>query len=303
MAVLRFLATATACAGAAFAIGHFMESGVSRAAATPVDLPQTFAEAPMLIAAATEPAPVATAVFDRPNLSRSPDRLPGLDTHVATSAADGCQSRLTATPRPGAIAALRFTAPCAPEARVTLHHQGLTVTLLTDAEGEAEALFPALSREAVFMAEAAGVTAVARTVLPDMAQWRRVALQWRDGDGLSLHALAPGARHGAAGHVSRATPVAAGNGPSMVALGHPAVPEARLAEIYSAPAQDAATLSVEIDVAARNCGAAVMAELVQADAAGGLTSTDLEVTLPGCDAVGELLVLQNLEAGRTLAAR
>ena len=298
MSVLRIIATATACAAAAFSIGQFMEQGVSRASATPVDLPQTFPEAPVLIASAVEPAPIAAMAFDRPTPMRSPARLAGLD---AARAGGPCDIDFSAEARPGALAALRIEAPCAPAARVTLRHQGLTVTLLTDAEGRAETLFPGLSRAAVFLAEAGGVSAVAMTELPDMAEWKRVALQWRESDGLSLHAMAPGASYGSPGHVSRLTP--SQEGARVIALGDAAAPSPRLAEIYTAPAGDAAALSVEIEVTARNCGKPMAAELVRSDAAQGLASTDLEVTLPGCDAVGELLVLQNLEPGLTVASR
>ncbi|MGR3498864.1 MAG: hypothetical protein ACU0E9_08235 [Limimaricola soesokkakensis] len=300
MAVLRFLLTATACAGAAIAIGQFMESGVSRAAATPVDLPETYPEAPVLTAAVTEMAPRLSGAFDLPQPPRSPARLARLGP---VPAKEGCDLRLSAQPRPGAIAELQLAAPCAPLARVTLRHQGLTVTLLTDAQGEAGVLFPALSRDAVFMAEAGGAMAVARTELPDMAEWHRVALQWRDGDGLSLHALAPGARYGEPGHVSRDMAPGTAGGASMIGLGDPAAPAPRLAEIYSAPVGDAAAISVEIEVTATNCGSPVAAELVRVGDAESIASTDIEVTLPGCDAVGELLVLQNLEPGLTVASR
>lgn len=300
MAVLRFLLTATACAGAAVAIGQFMESGVSRAAATPIDLPETYPDPPVLVAAITETAPRLSRAFDLPQPPRSPNRLARLGP---VPAKEGCDLRLSAEPRPGAIAALRLNAPCAPLARVTLRHQGLTVTLLTDARGEAGVLFPAFSRDAVFMAEAGGSMAVARTELPDMADWHRVALQWRDGDELSLHALAPGARHGEPGHMSRDTALATPSGASMIGLGDPAAPAPRLAEIYSAPAGDAAAISVEIEVTAENCGSLVTAELVRVDGAQAIASTDIEVTLPGCDAVGELLILQNFEPGLTVASR
>ena len=303
MAVLRFLATAGACATAALAIGQFMESGVSRAAATPVELPGSFSEPPVLIGPMPEAAPLAAAaVFDRPVPMRAPAPLARLS---GPGGAGDCGLSMSAEARPGAMVALRLVAPCAPMARVALRHQGLTVTLLTDDLGRAEALFPALSEQAVFMAETGGKTAITSVDLPDMADWQRVALQWRDSDGISLHALAAGGRPGGAGDLSADTPARPETGmrAAVVALGHAAAPEARLAQVYSAPVGEARGLRVEIEVTEDNCGAPVLAEMVRSDGTGGLASLDLEVTLPGCDALGELLVLQNLEPALTLASR
>lgn len=303
MAVLRFLATAGACATAALAIGQFMESGVSRASATPVELPQTFPEPPILIGSLPDSPPLAAAAFDRPVPMRAPVPL----ARLSVPRGEGCGLSLSAEPRPGAMAALQLKAPCAPMARVMLRHQGLTVTLLTDGDGRAEALFPALSAQAVFMAEAGGKTAIASVDLPDMQEWQRVALQWRDSDGISLHALAPGGRPGGAGDLSLDAPADSttdsGTGAVMVALGHAAAPEAHLAQIYSAPVGETRGLRVEIEVTAENCGTPMQAEMMRSDGKGGLASLDLEVTLPGCDALGELLVLQHLEPGLTLASR
>ncbi|MCP1167830.1 hypothetical protein [Limimaricola litoreus] len=301
MAVLRFFATAGACAAAALAIGQFMQTGVSRASATPVALPETYPEAPMMIGPMPETAPPAAIAFDRPVQMRAPAPLTRLPVPEARTA---CDLSFSAEARAGAMAALRLDAPCAPEARVVLRHQGLSVTLLSDAQGRAEALFPALAERAVFMAEAGGETAIASVDLPDMAEWQRVALQWRESDGVSLHALAPGGKPGGAGDLGLATPGTAGaTGARVTALGHAAAPAARLAQVYSAPVEEARSLRVEIEVTERNCGAPVLAEMVRSDGVGGLSSLDFEVTLPGCEALGELLVLQNLGAELTLAAR
>lgn len=301
MAVLRFFATAGACGAAALAIGQFMQTGVSRASATPVAMPETYPEPPVMIGPALElTAPTAVA-FDRPVQMRAPAPLAQLPMPMGD---EGCAPALSAEARPGAMAALRLEAPCAPDARVMLRHQGLSVTLLTDAQGRAEALFPALSEKAVFMAEAGGATAIASVDLPEMADWQRVALQWRESDGISLHALAPGGQPGGAGDLGLSSPAPGGaTGPQVTALGHAAAPSARLAQVYSAPLGETRSLRVEIEVTENNCGAPVLAEMVRSDGAGGLASLDLEVTLPGCEALGELLVLQNLGAELTLAAR
>jgi hypothetical protein len=298
MAVLRFLATAAGCAAAAFAIGQFMENGVSRAQATPVDLPETFPEAPVLVAARVEAPPVPNIVFDRPQAPRDPARLAGI---AAPRVARDCGLALSAEPRPGAMALLQVAAPCARDARLTLRHQGLTVTLLTDDEGRAETLFPALAKRAVFMAEANGASAVAAAEIADLAEWRRVALQSDGGEGLSLHALAPGARHGGEGHLSRDMPASA-SGAAVIVLGNPAAPLPRLVEIYSAPTGERAAVSVEIEVTEANCGRPVAAELLQSGDRGP-AGTGIELTLPGCDAVGELLALQYPEPGMTVASR
>ncbi|SDE66429.1 hypothetical protein [Limimaricola pyoseonensis] len=311
MAVPRFLITAALCAGSAFAIGYLMENGISRASATPVEPPMVEVRTPGLPAHMVA-APQRPSALDRPALARSPARLAALGTGLVgverprIPVGDACAPRLLAEPRPEAMISVALSAPCMPDSRVTLHHMGLTVTLMTDTDGRAATVLPALAERAVVIAEPGpGMSVTAMAMVPEANLWHRVALQWQGGEGIGLHALEFGAGYGEAGHVSAAAPDGAQGGGRLMRLGAPEAPMARLAEVYSLPASATGEidLSVEIKVTAANCGRALAAEVIQVGPGGDLGATDLDVTLPGCEAVGELLVLQSMASDLMLAAR
>ena len=237
---------------------------------------------------------------------------------VAPSADDAkvaeCGPTMTASPAPLAMVTLSLTDPCRPETRVTFHHQGMMFQVVTDDTGSVTLTVPALSRDALFIADfVEGMGAMATVEVPDLADYDRAVLQWRGDEGVQLHALEFGAAYGGPGHVwvEAAGDVQAamtGTGGTLVRLGDPSIDPALMAEVYTFPTgqtrqSGTVALSVEAEVTPRNCGREVMAEGLQVRADGSIHGTDLVLSMPGCDAVGELLVLKNMLEDLTLAAR
>ena len=72
-----------------------------------------------------------------------------------------------------------------------------------------------------------------------------------------------------------------------------------LAEIYTFPrdtlnGDGTVRLSIEAEVTEANCGQDTLARTLESDEEGAVAVIELTFTVPGCDAVGDYLVLQNL---------
>ena len=225
-----------------------------------------------------------------------------------------CSPEMTAEVGLAATVILTLDAPCNVNSTATLHHQGMIFTILTDAEGVATVQVPALTENAVFIAELPGGTgaAVIETV-PDVALYDRAVLQWQGETGMQLHALEYGADYNEDGHVWAASmrdamAVVDGETGFMMRLGAEGVADAMFAEVYTFPTGMArrdgvVELSVEAQILPSTCGREIAAQSIQIFPGQEPQALDLTMTLPGCDAVGEYLVLKNMLESLTLAAR
>ncbi|MEO0400779.1 MAG: hypothetical protein AAF214_00230 [Pseudomonadota bacterium] len=224
-----------------------------------------------------------------------------------------CEIAARATPIAGAMVALTLEAPCVPNERLTVHHNGMMFTHVTDASGGATLNVPALAQEAVFiMAFSNGDGAVAQTTVADMADYDRVVLQWRGDAGFELHAREFGADYGEQGHLwAGAAPdvdgFASGTNGMITRLGDTLSPEPLMAEIYTF-ARSTATqpgvidMSVETEVTASNCGREIEAQSLEMTPDGTLKTRNLTLSVPDCDAVGSFLVLNNLVSDLKVAS-
>ena len=309
-------------------------TGAPDVAARPADpvaetAPDVPAEAPaMALEAPTAPAGVAATDNDAARQAASlPDTAPAASPVASVTAeavteepapetrrAATCRSSMTATSAPLAMVTLALTDPCRPNMRVTFHHEGLMFQVATDATGTVELTVPALSQNALFIADfAEGLGAMASIEVPDLANYDRAALQWRGEAGMQLHALEFGAAYGEPGHVwsdasGSADTTLAGSGGLLTQLGDPSLDPALMAEVYTFPSgqtrrDGTVSLSVEAEVTARNCGREITAEALQIGRDGVIDGTDVVLTMPGCDAIGEYLVLKNMLEDLKLAAR
>ncbi len=270
---------------------------------------------------------------DTASLTNQNSVLAGLDSIVLTSAspndADSGQKTVTVEPTraepqarephqncnltaraiavPGAQARLSIKSPCQSNARVNIHHSGLTVTQITDENGALNVTIPALSEYAIFLISFPDQSGtVATTHVPDINQFDRVALQWQGDAALQIHALEFGANYGGDGHVW-ADSTTAGAG-SVVSLGHTGLVDANNIEIYSFPAgqsQQSGTidLTVEAEVTETNCGRDLNVQSIELRADNRLRSRDLSLAVPDCTQTGEFLVLNNLLSDLTIAAK
>lgn len=237
--------------------------------------------------------------------------VPGLDEGVTVTDAPldrpqvaDCDPVITATPAPAAMVDLMVSAQCLPQARVTIHHNGMMVQALTDAQGTLRMRAPALAHEALFIASFEnGTGAVARAQVPDFDAYQRVVLQWRGDAGFQIHALEYGATYGDAGHIWHDAPgdpnrVIAGQGGALTSLGDLALPDGLRAEVYTFPTGVAQTgevvLTAEAVITPANCTRDVQAQALQVGAGGVLTAQELTLTMPSCEVEGDILMLKNL---------
>lgn len=279
-----------------------------------------------------EPAPtLAQAEAPAPGADKMADNKPGdapvelslLDTKTPTDTivvpreepktAANCEITMTAQPMAAALVKLNLSAPCLPNERVTLHHNGMVFTDTTDATGSYEMAVPALAQNAVFIASFAnGEGAVANADVPELSDFDRAVVQSEFKAGASLHALEFGAEYYGPGHIWAASTgeiadAAVGKGGFMILLGNPVVADALTAQVYTYPSafteQDGdVTLSVEIEVTAENCGKPITAETLQTVKGAAPKVQKLDLTMPDCDAVGDFLVLKKLVNDLKVAA-
>ena len=239
--------------------------------------------------------------------------VPEIEAPTVMSEPD-CQVDLSADTLPLAMVALSLTAPCSPNAAVTIHHQGLMFSLLTDEAGVLDVVVPAMAQDAFFISSFAdGEGAVASTQVPDLASVDRAALQWQGLSAVQLHAREFGADYGSEGHVWKAAAreldfMNTEEAGFLVSLGDNRVDNPLQVEIYTFPSgmdqrDGSVALTVEAEVTAENCGRDISAQSVQINPGFDPTAIDLTMTMPDCDAIGEFLVLKNMFKDLTLAAK
>lgn len=257
-----------------------------------------------------QPAPVQLAALDDALIDLvAPEMV--IPQAVPSTA---CDMSMDATILPLAMVSLTVTAPCQTSAPVTIHHQGMMFSIMTDADGIANALVPVLAENAFFISEFKnGDSAVTSVAVPDLVNFDRAALQWEGVEAVRLHALEFGADYHAEGHVwsAAADELDFVNPPTsgfLVELGDPGLDMPLLAEVYTFPtgtgSQDGTVaLSVEAEITAANCGQEIAAQSIQIDPVLGANAIDLTMTMPDCEAIGEFLVLKNMFKDLTLSSK
>lgn len=274
------------------------------------------------------PADGESAVLNLPGVDAAPARLDasvrsaasgpeGLvteDPALASLEKANCTVKMMAEAGPAATANIYIDAPCSVDTSATIHHQGMMFTILTDSDGLASVVVPVLSQDAVFIAELSdGGGAAAIASVPDFFQYDRAVLQWQGEPGMGIHALEFGAGYSEEGHVSAAgarDPMAAltGEGGFLTQLGNTEANAPFLAEVYTYPSglsqrDGQVVLSVEAQVTPGNCGREVSAQSIQVSRGSAPFARDLTMTMPGCEAVGEFLLLRDMLTSLTLASR
>jgi hypothetical protein len=174
--------------------------------------------------------------------------------------------------------------------------------------GAVFASLPALEADArVSVLFAGGETVEARLSLPEAAEFRRFGVQWLGPQSFEVNAFENGADYGQPGHVSAANP----HEPAQTMLpldgflsilGDSGVDAPMLAEIYTFPGTpDPVPVLIEAAVTDATCGREMLGDVLTADR-GTVRMSDLSITMPGCDATGDYLVLKNLVPDLKLAS-
>ena len=220
-----------------------------------------------------------------------------------------CGLQLRAESQPPAMIALSVRDACRPGARYQLSHNGLTIDLESDAQGEVALMLPALSDPARVSLGLDGVEqAIATVDVADFEDYHRVGLAWAGEIGLSLHAHEQGAADRASGHVhpgepGRAVDPVLGLGGFLSLVGN--VSDGAVAQVYTYP-RDLATDGggvVRLSVALPACGGTQAAQRLETGPDGRMAVRAMELVLPDCSDATPQERLQNLYRDMRIAAR
>lgn len=220
-----------------------------------------------------------------------------------------CDVSLDLMGEANAMIGITLIAPCNPNERVVLRQGGLAVTGQTTANGSLFTGLPAMESQAVVeVSFGDGTKASAEIAVPELAALRRFGVQWQADDAFQVHAFEGGANYGDAGHISAADPHRPGpgleaKGGFLNLLGDATTQNPLLAEVYTFPADPAQKPEVIVEAAVtdKTCGRELIAETLTSTG-GSVFVTDLALSMPDCDAVGDYLVLKNLVLDLNMAA-
>jgi hypothetical protein len=193
-----------------------------------------------------------------------------------------CGLSVTATPLPEAMVALDVMDPCRPDTRVEITHMALRLSARTDAMGLLTLDIPALESPARFAVTlGTGATTRVETPLPDLADYTRAAITWT-----GPHSIGLQGQPAQPGEESIA----------LSLLGDRTLEDPHLAQVLTTPValEEYLLVNAEIAVDATSCGQRVVAQSLHSRGGGPVHVTDIALTLPGCEATGEFLMLQNL---------
>jgi len=216
-----------------------------------------------------------------------------------------CGLSVSTTASEGAMVALDIMDPCQPHSRVIIEHSGLNLTGRTDVMGLLTMDVPVFENPAFFTVRMPdGTSDSSLALVPDLDSYYRVGLQWNEDRALELHAMEFGATYGDPGHIwldhaGSIDRAVSGEGGFVMQVGSADVDNPMLAQIYSFPRDTLddtgnVRLTIEAPVTETNCGQDTLARTLELEEDGRVSVIELTFTLPGCDAVGDYLVLQNL---------
>lgn len=317
------IVTASATLGIALATGFVMQNGdavASRFGDAPAPQAEPIPEAVTVAQGSIIPTLTVDPASEAP--SDTPVEMAALEQDPPTVMTDAdpvqatpiCETTMQGEPIAAAMVRLELAADCHPNARVTIHHEGMMFTASTDDTGGLSIDVPALNADAIFIAAFDNNEgAMSQIDVPSVEFYDRVVLQWRGQNALQLHALEFGATYGDAGHVWAASArdpgvAATGQGGFITTLGAGTDETALLAEVYSFPSGlmtevGKVALSVEAEVTAQNCARDIEAQSIQISPEGTPSVVDLVLSVPDCDAVGDFLIVNSMVQDVTLASR
>jgi hypothetical protein len=330
MSRLKTIKTVASTLTIALAVGFIMQYDESGQSSTRAETGISSSSAPRTLMMATTAQ--GEAVFGVPNVVTSPlghavnmQRVvavdvvyteldvPELGTILATPI-PGCETALTAKRQAAAIVELNVSAPCFESAEFTVHHEEMVFSAMTDRDGNAVVMVPALVTDAAIeVAFSNVVQASVEVFVPELRRYDRAVLQWQSADNMRLHALEGGAQIGDPGHVWSASIHTAedtreGLHGFVVYVGAADADIPHQAEVYTFPAgqmnrDGGVDLQVGVGVTEANCAREVDATTIQTNAGGRLVTADIVAQMPSCDAIGDVVLLSDKFTDLQLASR
>ncbi len=261
------------------------------------------------------PQPAATSVLA---VAEVDDRLretrPPQMRFVQDMPTDGCTTQLTADRELAAIIALSLSSPCHPYADFVIWHAQMGFSVQTDENGYAAVRAPALTTEAVFIVTLDNLEEARINVdVPDVRRYNRIAVNWRGGDSVHLHALENGATFGDPGHIwSAATQNAEralqGERGFMMRLGTSDARTPYLTEIYTLPfgfnsLSSDVSLMVGVAITAENCGRELDLTGIQTNAGRTVVTEEIQIGPLPCEQIGQSVMRDGLFDDLVVASR
>lgn len=324
----RSLATGVIILSLAFGAGHLVQGKASAgtplasAKATPADdpkpelavaTPETLPKPELAELQPVAPVTLIPEPADKPaevtpvNTDPMPEPEPTAAVVAAVEKDFECPVHLDLVPQDGAMIGLTLVAPCHADERITISHAGLTVTGRTTSTGSLFSAIPAMDVDGeVTITFADNTDQSAVMPMPELADMRRVAVQWMGDDRFALNVFKDGADYGQTGHLT-AQPMAMLDGlmepgSTVIGLGDETVPLPLLAEVYTLPSDATPVeLTLEAEVTEKTCARELLGEMLESRN-GAVTVQELTLAMPECDALGDFIVLNNLLPDLTLAA-
>ncbi len=328
MDLKRKAARGIAVLAVALGAGHLVQTMANKSP-SPTDLASAAEKRPQNVvplAAGPETAPLAVAApplpnpLPVPNLAVVADPTPTPASAVLPEVATApeqtlpqqtaaCDITLDLMAAPSAMIGVTLLAPCHPNERVVLKHAGLAIAVMTTAGGALFTEIPALDASGQVSAVLAdGTQSEAAVEIVDLASYRRFGVQWQGDDAFQVHGFENAANYGQPGDINAANPGrpvadAPSKGGFLTALGDGTAQNPLFAEIYTYPLDPTikSEIVIEAAVTEKTCGRELLGETL-ASSAGAVVSSELTLSMPECDAVGDYLVLKNLAQDVTIAA-
>ncbi|MDZ7906157.1 MAG: hypothetical protein U5N55_10585 [Cypionkella sp.] len=196
--------------------------------------------------------------------------------------------------------------PCNPSQDLVIAHAGMVISAKTLASGALFFSLPALEHPAqVDIRFSSGEVASAEVAIPDVRSVQRVAVQWPDADGFTLHAFENGAEFGAAGHIWAQNPALPDLGAALrsgylTALGDASTAMPLMAQVFTYGPAAQTDVQLEAAVTDNTCDSEVMGDIIAANF-GQVSATEVSVAMPDCSAVGEFVQLGAIRRDQDLA--
>ena len=217
-------------------------------------------------------------------------------TATDLQAMDECEPLMRLDIEDNAMLRVLVSAPCNAGESVQIEHGSLIYTVAIDSEGGHLSSIPVLSSDANVTVSFSNGTLLSESIFVDEAlNYRRFALVGETMMDLELHAYEAGATFGSEGHVYFGNPGSEGlTRGKMYLLGDTNADAPYFVQVYSMPVTAAdVDLTVEAVVNGDNCGLDRGALALVAEG-GSVIEKAFEIALPGCDAVGEFVILPGL---------
>lgn len=213
---------------------------------------------------------------------------------------------MTLTLMKPALLGLAVTAPCHAGEVVNIRHGALVISERLDEQGTLALTLPAMATQGTVTVDLdRGYHLDATRLVPDIGSVSRFALVMRGQTGLTLNAYPGDAGFGSDGHIRPSNPgqPTLGQNGFLTELGDPTLERPMTAAIITVPAaRPGARLEIVANVEEANCNRDIFATTLSAEGSVVPDAGAITFAMPGCEAIGQRLVMDGAIARRIALA-